>query len=126
MSADDFFAGSAKFDLVLNGATTSVDGGKLMATLLPGGVVVQLGIPGAGLSVALPVLETTFFELKYAGSNTGGRAVTMESLLFAAKKGIKPLVEAMPMQDVNEAIERISAGEAHYRIVLVNQEAAAQ
>jgi D-arabinose 1-dehydrogenase-like Zn-dependent alcohol dehydrogenase len=122
MSADDFFGGAAKFNLVLNCATTAVDGAKLAATLLPGGVAVQLGIPGAGVNVELPLLETAFFELKFAGSNTGGRAITQQCLQFAAKKGIVPTVEQMPMQDVNKAIERINAGEAHYRIVLVNEE----
>ena len=121
LSADDFFAGAATFHLVLNCATTMVDGTKLAAALKPGGVAVQLGIPGAGLNMAIPVLETAFFELKFVGSNTGGRAVTTQCLEFAAKKGIKPRVEAMPMRDVNKAIERINAGEAHYRIVLVNE-----
>ena len=123
MSADEFFSGAAKFDLILNCATTTVDGTKLMAALAPGGTAVQLGIPGAGLAIELPVLETTFFQQTYRGSNTGGRAVTMECLQFAAKKGIAPRVEPMPLKDVNKAIERINAGEAHFRIVLVNEEA---
>jgi D-arabinose 1-dehydrogenase-like Zn-dependent alcohol dehydrogenase len=122
LSADEFFSGASKFNLVLNCATTSVDGAKLASTLLPGGVAVQLGIPGAGISAQLPLLETAFLELKFAGSNTGGRAITTECLRFAAKKGIVPTVEAMPMADVNKAIERINAGEAHFRIVLVNEE----
>ena len=102
-------------------ADAQVDGAKLAATLRPGGVAVQLGIPGAGLTCALPVLETAFLELKFVGSNTGGRATTAEMLQFAAKKGIAPRVETMPMKDVNNAIQRINAGEAHYRIVLVNE-----
>ena len=122
MSADDFFGGVQKFNLVLNCATTAVDGAKMAAALLPGGVAVQLGIPGAGVNVELPLLETAFLELKFVGSNTGGRAITMQCLQFAAKKGIVPTVEQMPMQDVNKAIARINAGEAHYRIVLVNEE----
>jgi uncharacterized zinc-type alcohol dehydrogenase-like protein len=121
LSAEQFFAGADKFDLVLNCATSEVDGAKLAATLRPGGVAVQLGIPGAGLTCALPVLETAFLELKFVGSNTGGRAITAEMLQFAAKKRIAPRVETMAMKDVNKAIERINAGEAHYRIVLVNQ-----
>ena len=148
LSADEFFAAKTKFDIVLcvpllalrlsrvllssayqpapsiarrNCATSEVDGAKLAATLRPGGVAVQLGIPGAGLTCALPVLETAFFELKFVGSNTGGRAITAEMLRFAAKKGIAPRVETMAMKDVNKAIQRINAGEAHYRIVLVNE-----
>ena len=49
------------------------------------------------------------------------RAVTTQCLQFAAKKGVVPVVEAMPMSDVNKAIERINAGKANYRIVLVNE-----
>ena len=60
-------------------------------------------------------------QLQFAGSNVGGRATMMECLQFAAKKGIRPMVEPMPFAQVNEAIERINSGKAHFRIVLVNE-----
>jgi uncharacterized zinc-type alcohol dehydrogenase-like protein len=41
-------------------------------------------------------------------------------LAFAEERGIRPMVEVMPMSQVNEAIKRLRDGKAHYRIVLVN------
>ncbi len=37
---------------------------------------------------------------------------------FSARHGIAPTVEAFPMSAVNEALDRLRAGRARYRIVL--------
>ena len=120
MSLEEFMSGKTKVNLILNSSPATVDT-KAMGALLPGGTLVQLGIPGAGLTAAVPLLETTMLQLHFAGSVVGGRAAMMECLEFAAKKGIRPMVEPMPFDKVNEAIERINTGKAHFRIVLVNE-----
>ena len=121
MSLADFLSDNTKFNLVLNSSPMVVDAKKAMGALFPGGTLVQLGIPGAGLTADVPLLETTMLQLQFAGSNVGGRATMMECLQFAGKKGIRPMVEPMPFAQVNEAIERINSGKAHFRIVLVNE-----
>ena len=37
---------------------------------------------------------------------------------FAARKGVRPIVEPFPMADVNEAVDHVRAGKARYRVVL--------
>jgi hypothetical protein len=41
-------------------------------------------------------------------------------LEFSARHSIAPVVESFPMSKVNDAFERLRAGKARYRIVLVN------
>jgi uncharacterized zinc-type alcohol dehydrogenase-like protein len=42
-------------------------------------------------------------------------------LSFAQEHGIKPVVELMPMSQVNAAIQKLQENKARYRIVLVNE-----
>ncbi len=44
-----------------------------------------------------------------------------EMLQFAAINQIKPMVETMPLKQVNEAMERVASNQARYRIVLVSE-----
>ena len=39
---------------------------------------------------------------------------------FAAAKSVRPMVETMPLCDVNKAMRRLLEGDAHYRIVLLS------
>jgi len=41
-----------------------------------------------------------------------------EMLVFAAKNNIKPQVELMPIDKINEAVRKLREGRARYRIVL--------
>lgn len=52
------------------------------------------------------------------GSIVGGRRFTAEMLDFAALHGIKPMVERMRLDQVNEAFERVLANKVRYRVVL--------
>ena len=51
-------------------------------------------------------------------SEIGDRATIAEMLRFAARHRIAPMVERMPLADVNAAIERVRRNEARYRVVL--------
>jgi len=39
---------------------------------------------------------------------------------FAARAGVKPVIETYPMSKINEAISHMREGKARYRIVLEN------
>ena len=43
-----------------------------------------------------------------------------EMLEFAAINQIKPMIETMPLSDINAAMDKIAANKARYRIVLVS------
>ncbi|KAL6751872.1 chaperonin 10-like protein [Haematococcus lacustris] len=105
------------FDVILNCVSANLDTGKLLAMLRNDGTLVQLGIPG-GATMTLPLQDVVFGQKKVAGSIVGGRADMHEMLDFSAAKGIKPMIELMPMHKVNEALARMHSGKAKYRVVL--------
>ena len=39
-------------------------------------------------------------------------------LAFAARKGVKPMVEPFAMKDINDAVDRVRSGKARFRVVL--------
>ena len=55
-----------------------------------------------------------------SGSPVGSPAVIAGMLEFAARHDIRPVIETYPMEQVNEALERLASGQARYRIVLTN------
>jgi len=40
-------------------------------------------------------------------------------LAFAARHGIKPVVETYPLSQINQAIDHVRQGKARFRVVLV-------
>ena len=49
---------------------------------------------------------------------TGGIAQTQEMLNFCAQKGVYPECEIIPIQQINQAFERMERGEVKYRFVI--------
>ncbi|KAI8865685.1 hypothetical protein GQ42DRAFT_106443, partial [Ramicandelaber brevisporus] len=47
----------------------------------------------------------------------GGRPIHREMLEFAAQHGIRPMIELLPMSQVNEAHARLHANKVRYRFV---------
>ncbi len=125
--ADDFvLAGDSKrlrqlhynFDLVLYTGHTDVDWTRLLLTVRTNGRMVMMGFPPA--NVSFDAMELVVHQQSITGSFLGSRAVMRETLEFAQKHKIKPWVELMPMARANEAVERVKANKARYRVVLVN------
>lgn len=53
-----------------------------------------------------------------SGSATGGTKQTQEMLDFCAAQKIYPKVEIIPIQYVNEALERLIKADVKYRFVI--------
>lgn len=53
-----------------------------------------------------------------SGSITGGTKETQEMLEFCADRKIYPEIEVIPIQDVNEALERLIKRDVKYRFVI--------
>ena len=81
------------------------------------GTLVLLGAP------AHPHPSPTVFNLllgrrSIAGSGIGGIPETQEMLDFCAQKGITADIELIPIQKINDAYERMLAGDVRYRFVI--------
>ncbi|KAJ2799222.1 hypothetical protein H4R21_003626 [Coemansia helicoidea] len=82
---------------------------------------------GKIVMLAAPVGQLTFSpfefllnEVAVTGSLIGGVNVLRKALEFAAEHNIRPIVETFPIELVNEALQRMDDGKAHYRIVLTH------
>ncbi len=105
-------------DLILYTSSAQVDWTRLILSLKWKGRLVMAGF--SPTSVSFEPLEVIARELTIAGSFLARPEVTREMLSFAQTHGIRPKVELMPMDRVNEAIQRLQQNQARYRIVLVN------
>lgn len=53
-----------------------------------------------------------------SGSLTGGTKQTQEMLDFCAANGIHPNIESIPIQNINDALERLINRDVKYRFVI--------
>jgi uncharacterized zinc-type alcohol dehydrogenase-like protein len=68
--------------------------------------------------IPVSVFSLMFQQRSVSSSPTGSPVAIRTMLDFAARHDIAPQTEHYPMSQVNEAFARLSAGKAHYRIVL--------
>ncbi|GLC63995.1 hypothetical protein PLESTF_000107000 [Pleodorina starrii] len=108
------------FDVILNCASANIPTGQLLSLLKNDGTLVQVGIPGGGATMSVPLQDLVFGQKKVAGTIVGGRADMQEMLDFAGVHGVRPLVELMPLSEVNEGMKRVAEGKARYRVVLIS------
>ena len=105
-----------QFDFLLCTADADLDWNALLSWLRPNGILCLVSRPLQGLRIDPAYLVST--QRTICGSNNASRSVLAEMLSFAARHGIKPQIELMPMSKINEALEKIRRNQVRYRIVL--------
>jgi len=106
------------FDFVLSTVSADIDATMLGMLLRPQGKLCFVGLPPS--DIKFPVRLLVSGNRSICGSGTGSRTNMLEMLQFCARHNIAAQVEVMPMTQLNEAIERLKANKARYRIVLTN------
>lgn len=106
------------FDFILSTVHADLDVALLGTLLRPFGKFCFVGLPPSDLKFPARLLISG--NRSICGSGTGSRAYMNEMLQFSARHQIKAQVEVMPMHQLNEAIARLKANKARYRIVLMN------
>ena len=73
----------------------------------------------------MPSLIEYFYNLQcligrrsIGGSFIGGMEETQEMLNFAAQKDVKCMIEVVPIEYINKAMERLDNNDVRYRFVL--------
>ena len=107
---------AGRFNLVFNTMNHSLDWGAVMASLAPRGRLHQLG-------AVLEPIQVGAFDLIMArrsitGSPSSSPASLQKMLESCVRHNIRPVVEHLPMDRVNDAIERLRLGDVRYRFVL--------
>ncbi|MEA3327375.1 MAG: NAD(P)-dependent alcohol dehydrogenase [Chloroflexota bacterium] len=106
------------FDLLYVTAHGGIAWEEMVKILKRKGKMVLSGFPDINLSS----VDLVAHELSIVGSFLGTQTEMREMLQFAQAHAVQPMIELMPMSQVNEAIERLKQNKARYRIVLVNDQ----
>lgn len=109
-------AAAGQFDLILSTVNVKLDWNGYIGTLKPKG---RLHLVGA----TLEPLDISVFSLmagqRSVSSSPVGAPATIKTMLdFAAHHNIEAVTEHYRFDQINEAVEKLEAGDARYRIVL--------
>ncbi len=107
---------AGRFDFILDTVSAPHDHGAYLETIKTDGVMVCVGIPTTPLSV--PAFSLVGRRRSLAGSAIGGIAETQEMLDYCAAHKVFADVEVIPIQQINEAYERMINGQVKYRFVI--------
>ncbi|KAI8013657.1 putative cinnamyl alcohol dehydrogenase 1 [Camellia lanceoleosa] len=86
-----------------------------MKLLKTGGTLVLVGVPS---EVKLNPISLIMGMKSISGSATGGTKERQEMLDFCAALKIYPKIEIIPIEYINEALERLIKGDVKYRFVI--------
>ncbi|MFE6049275.1 NAD(P)-dependent alcohol dehydrogenase [Kitasatospora sp. NPDC056446] len=104
------------FDLILNTVSAPLDFAAYFSLLRTGGAMVNVGLPEEAVQVTLQSLYGN--RRSMSSSGIGGIAETQEMLDFCAEHGIAAEIEPIRANQVNEAYERVLAGDVRFRFVI--------
>jgi alcohol/geraniol dehydrogenase (NADP+) len=108
-------------DLIISTINAPQDVGGLLDTLVPKGLLHNVGAVLKPLEV--PAFGLILGQKSVAGSPAGSPTALDDMLQFSARHSIAPITETFPMSKINDGIERLRSGKARYRVVLVNDQA---
>jgi uncharacterized zinc-type alcohol dehydrogenase-like protein len=107
---------AGRFDFIISTVNVKLDWNTYISTLRPKG---RLHFVGATLEpLDLSLFPLIMGQRSISASPVGSPATIGTMLEFAAAHKIKPIVEVFPFEKINEAMERLRSGKAHYRVVL--------
>jgi alcohol/geraniol dehydrogenase (NADP+) len=109
---------AGRFDFVLVTVSVSLQWSAYIRALAPRG---RLHFVGAVLD-PIPVAAFSLIggQKSLSGSPLSSPATMARMLEFCARHDIRPMIEAFPMAQVNDALEHLRAGKARYRVVVRN------
>ena len=101
------------FDFILDAVSADHDINAYINLLRRDGNITLVGAPSKPLAV--PAFGLIFKRRSLSGSPIGGLAETQQMLDFCGKHNITSDVEVIPIQQVNEAYERLVKSDVKYR-----------
>jgi len=118
-NTDEMRAHAGTFDLIINTVAASHDLDAYTRLLKLDGTMVLVGVP-EDPHPSPDIAALIFKRRSIAGSLIGGIAETQEMLDFCAEKGIVADIEMIPIQQIDEAYERMLKSDVKYRFVIDN------
>ncbi|XP_059625218.1 probable cinnamyl alcohol dehydrogenase 1 [Cornus florida] len=106
---------ASSLDFIIDTASGDHPFDPYMSMLKTGGTLVLVGVPS---EVKLSPGSLLFGMKSISGSATGGTRERQEMLDFCAAHKIYPEIEMIPIQYINEALERVIKRDVRYRFVI--------
>ncbi|HUS06272.1 MAG TPA: NAD(P)-dependent alcohol dehydrogenase [Bryobacteraceae bacterium] len=104
------------FDFLLSTVPADLDWGAYLGALRPKGKLCVVGVPQSEIHFqGFPLIAG---QKSVCGSPIGSPAMIAEMLAFSARHGIAAKTERFPLERVNDALDRVRANGARYRVVL--------
>ena len=107
---------TGSFDFILDTVSAPHDINAYLNLLKRDGTLVLVGLPDQAIPVGAFSLVTNRRSL--SGSMIGGVAETQEMLDYCAENNIVSDIEVIPIQQVNEAYDRVLKSNVKYRFVI--------
>lgn len=104
------------FDLIVSTISDGVDLDKTLRLLKPHGALVNLGLPEKPTTFGLGGIIGGGKVL--AGSQIGGIKETQEMLEFCSEHDIRPIIEIIGADEINEAYDNVVDSKVRYRYVI--------
>lgn len=113
---EELKAAAGKFDMIISTVNVALDWNLYLQTLAVRG---RLHFVGATLEpLNIGVFNLMAHQCSVSSSPVGS-PTTIETMLdFSARHHVQPKIELFPFANVNDALDRLRSGKAHYRIVL--------
>ena len=112
-NADEMRKHAGSFDFILDTVSADHDINAYITLLRRDGNMTLVGAPEKPLGVL--AFSLIFGRRTLSGSNIGGIAETQEMLDFCGEHNVSADVEVIPIQDVNEAYDRLANSDVKYR-----------
>jgi alcohol dehydrogenase (NADP+) len=113
---DTFDTLAATFDLIVNTVSANLDIAAFLSLLTVDATLVEIGLPEHPMP--LPVFALAAMRRNLSASLFGGTNETQEMLDFCAAHDIRPEIELIAADYVNEAYERVLSSDVRYRFVI--------
>lgn len=104
------------FDFILDTVSAPHDIDIFLSMLKRNGTMALVGLPDRPLAVQPAILSGKRVAL--SGSSIGGVAETQQMLDYCGEQGIVSDIEMIPLQQINEAFERVLKSDVKYRFVI--------
>jgi len=112
-NADDVAKHAGSFDFILDAVSANHDINVYINLLARDGNLTLVGAPNKPFEI--PAFNLIMGRRSVSGSPIGGIAETQEMLDFCGANNITADVEVIPIQEVNEAYERLLKSDVKYR-----------
>jgi propanol-preferring alcohol dehydrogenase len=106
-------------DTVIDNVGTSESVTQGISSIKPGGRIVMVGETDNTLPISTFQICTNEYEI--VGSRSGGRQDTVEAIKLVEEGAVTPFIsDRFPLEQVNQAFDRVRSGEVLGRAVVTN------